>query len=134
MEIKEVRRSNQKKTCPIKAKEEMDKLRKEHSKMVKGRFEFVDAGAGFIEFNYRFFPEDLLVAYKFVHNEVCEIPMGIVKHINNTVKKVRNFGNTNAPERGVELSFRGLPSTYETNSRIGFPPALALPSSLRHST
>ena len=120
MEIKTIGRSAQKTVSPDKAKELMDKMRKEHSKLVKGKFEFVDAGAGFIEFNYRIFPEDLLVTYKFVHNEVCEIPMGIVKHINNTVKKVRSFGNTGDSQRGVELAFRGLPSTYEKQSRIKF--------------
>lgn len=112
MEIKTIRRNPDKKVAPEKAKELMDKMRKEHSKMVKGKFEFVDAGAGFIEFNYRIFPEDLLVSYKFVHNEICEIPMGIVRHINNTVKKVRSFSD--------ELGVRGVPSSFTKDSRIKF--------------
>ena len=114
MEIKKVRRSSNKTVDKVKAKDLMDKMRKEHEKMVKGRFEFVDAGGGWIEFNYRIFPEDLLVSYKFVHNEVCEIPMGLVKHINNTKKKIRVFSD--------ELTERGVPSTYTVNSRIRFTP------------
>ena len=60
------------------------------------------------------------MTYKFVHNEVCEIPMGLVKHLNNTIKKVRTFGTNTGSERGFELPDRGLPSTYETNSRVRF--------------
>jgi len=122
MEIKEIRRSHQKKGDPEKTKEMIEKLRKEHSKMVKGKFEFIDAGGGFLEFNYRFFPEDLLVTYKFVHNEVCEIPMGLVKHLNNTVKKIRNFGLNDGAARGNRLPDRGLPSTFDTVSRVRFTP------------
>ncbi len=114
MEIKQVRRKKTNTCEPARAKEMLDKLRKEHSKLVKGKFEFVDAGGGFIEFNYRYFPEDMLVSYKFVHNEVCEVPMGLIKHINNTKKKIRIFSD--------ELTDRGVPSTYTTNSRIRFTP------------
>ena len=122
MEIKSIRRSNNKEVDKVKAKEKLEELKRDHKRIVKGRFEFVDAGGGFIEFNYRYFPEDLLVTYKFVHNEVCEIPMGIVKHINNTVKKIRNFGMSEGSVMGNMLPDRGLPSTFETNSRIRFTP------------
>lgn len=122
MEIKVVGRSKQKKADPEKTKEMINQLKKEHSRMVKGKFDFVDAGAGFLEFNYRFFPDDLLVTYKFFHDEVCEIPMGMVKHLNNTVKKIRTFGAGEAG-RGTELSSnRGLPSTYSKASRVRFTP------------
>ncbi len=126
MEVREIARSHQKKGDPVKVKEMMDKLRKEHSKMIKGKFEFVDAGAGFLEFNYRYFPEDLLVTYKFIHNEICDIPMGIVKHLNNTVKKIRNFGLNDGSERGNMLPVRGLPSTYSKDSRVRFTPEYVL--------
>ena len=126
MKIINVRRSTQKTVKPEVAKELMDKLRKEHEKMVKGKFEFVDAQGGWLEFNYRFFPEDMLVTYKFVHNEICEIPMGLVKHLNNTVKKIRNFGINDGSERGNQLPDRGLPSTYDSNSRVRFTPLSVL--------
>ena len=122
MEIREIGRSKQKSVSSEKRKELFDKAREEHSKLVKGKFEFVDAGGGWIEFNYRFFPEDLLVTYKFIHNEICEIPMGIVKHINNTITKVRTLGTNNGSARGNELPSRGVPSTYEATSRIRFIP------------
>lgn len=122
MEIRTIGRSHNKKVDKIKAKELLEAMRKEHSPMVKGKFEFVDAGSGFIEFNYRIFPEDLLVAYKFVHNEICEIPMGLVKHLNNTVKKIRRFGLESDTTRGSELPDRGVPSTFECTSRIRFIP------------
>ena len=109
MEIKEIRRSHNKKVDKVKAKELMDALRKEHSKLVKGKFEFIDAQGGWLEFNYRFFPEDLLVTYKLTHGEECEIPMGLVKHLNNTKKKIRTFAS--------ELGNRGVPSSFESISR-----------------
>lgn len=114
MQIRTIQRKPNKTVNKVKAKELMDNLRKEHSRLVKGKFEFVDAQGGFIEFNYRYFPEDMLVSYKFVHNEVCEIPIGLVKHINNTKKIVRTFSD--------ELPERGVPSTYMVNSRIRFTP------------
>lgn len=122
MEIKTIRRSSQKKGDPEKTKEMMNALRKEHNKLVKGTFEFIDAQGGFLEFNYRFFPEDLLVTYKLVHGETCEMPLGLVKHLNNTKKKVRNFGMNDGSVRGNALPHRGLPSTYETVSRVRFTP------------
>jgi hypothetical protein len=111
------------KTIEPKAREElMRKLRKENETLVKGKFEFLDAQGGWIEFNYRFFPEDLLTTYRFVHGEVCEIPMGLVKHLNNTVKKVRKFGVDQGDTRGNLLPDRGLPSSYDITSRVRFTP------------
>ncbi len=122
MEIREIRRKADNKVDKTKSKELLDKMRKEHAPMIKGKFEFVDAGSGFIEFNYRIFPEDLLVAYKFIHNEICTIPMGLVKHLNNTVKKIRNFGSDDGSQRGNMLPDRGVPSTFSRTSRIRFIP------------
>lgn len=122
MQIKEIVRHQQKSVKPEVRKELLDKARKEHGKMVKGKFEFLDAQGGWLEFNYRYFPEDMLVTYKFVHGEVCEIPMGLVKHLNNTVKKVRSFGIDNGANRGNELPDRGLPSSFDVQSRVRFTP------------
>lgn len=99
--------------------EELKKLRKSHDKLVKGRFEFTDAQGGWIEFTYRFFPDDILTVYKFIHGEVTEIPAGLVRHINNTKKKVRKFAIN------LDPNARGVPSTYEVQSRIMFIPELA---------
>ncbi len=120
MDSKQIRRSSNKKVDKVKAKELLDKMRKEHAPLVKGKFEFVDAGSGWFEFNYRIFPEDLLVTYKFIHNEICEIPMGLVKHLNNTVRKVRSFGMNDGSERGNLLPIRGVPSTFDATSRVRF--------------
>lgn len=122
MEIKTVGRSKANKADPEKVKQRLSELRKEHSKMVKGKFEFLDAQGGWLEFTYRFFPEDILATYKFMHGEICEIPMGLVKHLNNTTKKIRKFGLDNGAERGNMLPDRGLPSTYEIQSRVRFTP------------
>lgn len=122
MKVVSVIRSTQKKVKPEVAKELMDKLRKEHAPLVKGKFEFVEAKGGILEFNYRFFPEDLLVRYRFVHNEICEVTMGLVKHLNNTVQKIRSIGLQDGSERGGLLPDRGVPTTFEKNSRVRFIP------------
>lgn len=122
MQIKEIVRSSQKGASKEKRDELLKKMRKDHEKLVKGKFEFLDAQGGWLEFNYRIFPEDMLVTYKFVHGEICEIPMGLVKHLNNTKKKVRNFGMDMGAHRGNELPERGLPSSFETTSRVRFTP------------
>lgn len=122
MEIKTISKSKTKTLKPEIREELLKKARKESEKLVKGKFEFVDAQGGWLEFNYRFFPEDMLVTYKFVHNETCEIPMSLVKHLNNTTKKIRNFGIDRGAERGNELPARGLPSTYSEVSRVRFTP------------
>lgn len=84
---------------PTKLEEMKKKLRKEHEKLVKGMFEFVDAQGGWLEFTYRWFKEDPLMKLRLVHGEVTELPMGIVKHLNNTVKKVRQMP-TELPKDG----------------------------------
>lgn len=122
MEIKKIERKKANVADKNTVKELLDKKRKEDSKMVKGRFEFLDAQGGWLEFTYRYFPEDMLVTYKFIHGEICEIPMGLVKHLNNTTKKIRSFGNDVGAVRGTELPSRGVPSSYESVSRVRFTP------------
>jgi len=114
MEIKEVSRKPNNKGDPIKTKEMIKEIKKEYYKPVKGKFEFLDAGNGFFEFNHRFFPDDLILTYKFFHGEICEVPMGIVKHINNTVRKIRTLNQ--------ELSKGNKFSQTVEQSRIRFTP------------
>lgn len=71
-----------------KCKALMDKMRKEGEKLVKGMFEFVDAGGGWLEFSHRFFPGPIQTV-KIIHGEICDIPMILAKHLNNVYKKVR---------------------------------------------
>jgi hypothetical protein len=57
---------------------------------------------------------------KMVHGEKCDLPMGIVKHLNNTKKKVRRYS--------MELPSNGqrVPRSYETISRVRFTPLSVL--------
>lgn len=93
-------------------------LSKKYRKLVKGRFEFTDAQGGEFSFNYKFLPEDLYLTYHIVHGEETELPMGVVKHLNNTYKKIRMF-DPNIDKYGPS---RGVPSTYERVSRVKFIP------------
>lgn len=103
---------------PIKTEELVRKLRKEHQKLVKGKFEFTDAQGGYFEFNWRFFKDDPLVTFKIWHGEETELPMGIIKHLNNTFKKVRSFD----PDIDQTGAKRGVPSTFTKVSRVKFIP------------
>ncbi len=122
MEIRNLTRKKVNKFSPTERDARLKKYRKEWEKPCKGMFEFIDAQGGWIDFNLRIFPGESPMAIHLTHGEICEIPMGIVKHLNNTKKKVRTFGSNSGALRGNELPERGLPSSFETISRIRFTP------------
>lgn len=112
-----------KKVKSTKSKAEVDemikKMRKEDEKLVKGMFEFTEAEGGFFKFCYRIYPGDKIETYEFIHGEICEIPMGIVKHLNGTKKKIRRYQNVEqAPQGGIRM-----PREIETISRVRFVPS-----------
>lgn len=121
MEIKTSIRKEFNKVAPEVTEERVKKLRKEHDRLVKGMFEFVDAQGGWLDFSYRWFKGDPLLTIRLTHGEICELPMGIVKHLNNTMKKVRKF-DIDRPDKATEISGRGIPSSYTKQSRIRFTP------------
>lgn len=121
MEIKTSIRKEFNKVAPEVTEERVKKLRKEHDRLVKGMFEFVDAQGGWLDFSYRWFKGDPLQTIRLYHGEICELPMGIVKHLNNTVKKIRKF-DLDKPEKAAEISGRGMPSSYVKQSRVRFTP------------
>lgn len=116
MQIKETTRKSNKKLPKEKYEELVKALRKEHEKPVKGMFEFLDAQGGWLDFVYRFFKEDPIYTIRLTHGEICELPMGIVKHLNNTKKKIRTLNGEYDPKT------RGVPKTFETQSRVRFTP------------
>jgi hypothetical protein len=94
------------------AQEEIMRRRKEGEKMIKGMFEFIDAQAGFFDFSYRFFPEEPIRTVRIQHGEVCDMPLCLVKHLNNTVKKIRTIGTNLDVDK----------PTFVTTSRTRFTP------------
>lgn len=73
----------------VEVEEKIKKMQKEGEKMVKGRFEFVDAQGGWLDFTFRFFKDDPLRTYRIMHGEECTLPMILIRHLNNVYKKVR---------------------------------------------
>lgn len=116
MEVRELHKKA-KNTLPANEREELiKKNRKEDDKLRKGMFEFLDAQGGWLEFSYRKYPGEPIQMIKLVHGEICDLPMGIIKHLNNTKKKVRRY-NLEIPSAG------GRPvRSFETISRVRFTP------------
>lgn len=94
-----------------KCKAQIDRMRKDGEKMIKGMFEFVDAQGGWLDFSYRFFPGDPIRCVKITHGEIVEIPTILAKHLNNVYKKVR-----------VPSAIIGGATTVSKTSRTRFTP------------
>lgn len=112
----------QKKMVNTKSRTEVEeiikKMRKEDEKPVKGQFEFTEAEGGFFSFAYRIYPGEPIQMYTFVHGEICTVPMGIVKHLNGTKKKIRRYTNVEQQPNGPVRA----PREFETISRVRFVP------------
>lgn len=119
--MKVIRKKQVQKCSREKSDELIKKMRKEHEKLVKGKFEFIDAQGGWLDFTYRIFPDEDVAVYKLYHGVTYELPLGLVKHLNNTKKKIRTFGNAD-PTKATPYNGRGIPTTYETQSRVRFTP------------
>lgn len=113
MRVKELTTKSFKKVDDTTRADLVKKARKEYDKPCKGMFEFIDAQGGWIEFTERVFPGDPIRVYRIDHGEICELPMGLVKRLNNTRKKVR--------KANIQADGTGLRS-YEFQSRIRFTP------------
>jgi len=94
------------------------KMRADYERPIKGRFEFCDAEGGFFSFTERMFPGDGIQTIELIHGEVCEIPAGLAKRLNNTVHKIKRYQNLEQPPRGAIKH----PRTFETKSRVRFIP------------
>lgn len=100
-----------------KAKTMMEKARKEGEKLMKGMFEFLDAQGGWLDFSYRFFPGEPVRTVRINHGEIVDLPMCLVKHLNNIWKKVRIQERTLG--EGGKLA---APAVFTKISRTRFTP------------
>lgn len=66
------------------AKEKLDKVYKEESKLVKGTFKNLECPGGEIEFQFKKFPQDPLRVYTLEDGKNYDLPLCVAKHINNT--------------------------------------------------
>jgi hypothetical protein len=116
MEIRELNKKVKNSLPPLEREELVKKMRREDDKMITGMFEFLDAQGGWLEFAYRKYPGESIQMIKLIHSEICDLPMGIVKHLNNTKKKVRRYSQE------LPASGQKIPRSYETISRVRFTP------------
>lgn len=119
MEVRELKKKITNHKPKAEVEEMIKKRRKEDEKMVKGQFEFTEAEGGFFKFALRLYPGDQIQVFTLVHGEICTIPMGVVKHLNGTKKKIARYANVEQTPRGALVP----PKTYETLSRVRFTPA-----------
>jgi hypothetical protein len=99
MEVREIT-NKIKHTLPEPERVELvKKNRKEDDKIRTGMFEFLDAQGGWLDFSYRKYPGEAVKIIRIIHGEICDLPMGIVKHLNGTRKKVRKY-NLEIPMSG----------------------------------
>jgi hypothetical protein len=120
MEVREINKKTRN-TMPQQERDELvKKRRKEDDKIITGMFEFLDAQGGWLEFSHRIYPGEPIQIIKLIHGEICDLPMGVVRHLNNTKKKVRRYS--------MELSPTGqrAPRSYEVISRVRFTPTSVL--------
>lgn len=120
MEVRELNKKPKNTLPPAERDELVKKMRKEDDKIVTGMFEFLDAMGGWLEFAYRKYPGEPIQMIKMIHGEICDLPMGIIKHLNNTKKKIRRY-NMELPADG-----KRPPRSYETVSRVRFTPTSVL--------
>lgn len=118
VQVVEIRKKATNRLPPDQYDDRLKQLRKESERTIKGMFEFLDAQGGYLEFSYRQFPGEPIMTMKIVHGEICDLPMGVVKQLNNTKKKVRRYNMVELQGSG----FRGLPQSYDTVSRVRFTP------------
>ncbi len=115
MQVREINKKKFNTLDQVKTDELIKKMRKESEKLVKGKFEFLDAKGGWFEFAYRIFKGEPILIMKIIHGEVCELPMGIVKHLNNTKRKIRRM--VHDLDRSTTKSI-----IEDTQSRVRFTP------------
>ena len=120
MEVRELNKKQRNTLPPAERDELVKKMRKEDDKIITGMFEFLDAQGGWLEFSYRKYPGEPIQMIKIIHGEICDLPMGIVKHLNNTKKKVRRYSQE------ITESGKKPPRSFEVVSRARFTPTSVL--------
>ncbi len=127
MEIREINAKPKNTMAADKFEALLKKKRADDDKIVKGMFEFTDAGGGWLDFAYRFYKGAPIQCIKIYHGEIVDLPMGIVRHLNNTYKKIRTFGSgklgaNGLPEGGMLQGSGKVPTSFMKTSRCRFVP------------
>jgi|ERR1700679_2817761 len=116
MEVRELNKKLRNTLPPQEREALVKKMRKEDDKIVHGMFEFLDAQGGWLDFTYRKYPGEPILMMKLIHGEICDLPMGIVKQLNNTKKKIRRY-SMELPQSGQKPA-----RNFDTISRVRFTP------------
>lgn len=123
MIVKEIHKKPVNTISKEKSEELIKKKRKDDEKLVKGMFEFIDAQGGWLDFSTRFYPGEPIRTIHITHGEICDLPIGIVRHLNNTYKKVRQYDMSKPVDQHAG---KGTPKIFQKISRCRFTPMDAL--------
>ncbi len=118
MEVRELGRKIKNTMSAVDREKRIKDDRAADDKMRKGMFEFLDAQDGWLDFAYRKYPGETIKMIRITHGEICDLPMGLIRHLNNTKKKVRRYDLSLPPEPGKAKPVR----TYQYISRMRFTP------------
>lgn len=75
--------ANVKETNLEMAKLRLEEQREVESKLVRGRFKYLEVPGGTHEFKFRKYKNDPIQKYSFKDNEIYEIPLAVARHLNN---------------------------------------------------
>jgi hypothetical protein len=116
MEVREMSKKLKNSLPPQERDALVKKMRAEDDKIKTGMFEFLDAQGGWFEFSYRKYPGESIKIIKLIHGEICDLPMGIIRHLNNSKRKVRRYSQEIAASGAKPVR------SFETISRLRFTP------------
>jgi len=95
--------------------EKLEAMRKEDAKIVKGKFNCHSPKGGSIKFPYRKYKGDPIVNYSLEDGKIYDLPLGVVKHLNNCGVEINAhlLDATGNPIVGIgkkdyRFSFQGL--------------------------
>lgn len=91
-----------------KAKELIEKMRDEDSRMVTGIFRNMEVPGGDFELSYKMYPGDTIKTYHFEDGKEATIPIGLAKYINNNLKvPIRDYLRNAKGERMLDTCIGG---------------------------
>lgn len=99
--------------APQNMKERLKEMQEKDSRMVKGIFRFYELPNGKLDFVYSMYPGERVQTYHLIDGQICEIPLGVAKHLNKN-------GSYPLHHRKLDESGRVVEGVAKKVRRFGF--------------